>query len=81
MWNGRGSASFEVNRPIAFIEGNPFPGAFSSPRITDFQCPVDCVVLGWKAIPIDYRPLDASNLANEFESAQRTLVLFEFIVG
>ena len=81
MRNGGGSAPLEINRPIAFVDVDTLPGAFPSPRITDFQRAVDGVVLGRKAVAIDYRPLDATDLAYEFESAQRTLVLLEFIIG
>ena len=81
MRNGGGSAPLEVNRPIALVDGDNLSGVLPSSRITDFQRPVDGVVLGRKAVPIDYRPLDATNLSDEFESAQRTLVLLEFIVG
>jgi hypothetical protein len=69
MWNRGGRAPLEVNRPIAFVDGNTLPGALPSPRIMDFQRPVGSVVLGWKSVPIDNRPLDLTDLPCEFESA------------
>jgi hypothetical protein len=69
MWNRGGRAPLEVNRPITFVDGNTLPGALPSPRIMDFQRPVDGVVLGWKGVPIDNRPLDLTDLPCEFEPA------------
>jgi hypothetical protein len=81
MRSGGGRSPLEVNRPTAIIDGNNLPGILPSPRITNFQRTVDGVVLGWKGVPIDYRPLDVINHSYEFEPAQSTLVLLEFIVG
>ena len=81
MRNGGRSAPLEVNRPIAFVDGNHLPCVLPGSRIADFERPVDGMVLGRKAVPMDYRPLDATDLSNVDEPAQRTLVLLEFIVG
>src|ERR1700677_4758410 len=81
MWSGRGSSPLEVNRPIAFVYGNNLSGIFPSSRITGFQRPVDGVVLRRKAVPVDYRPLDASNLSDIDEPAEGAAVFLEFIVA
>jgi hypothetical protein len=81
MRSGGRSAPLEINRPIQVVEGDALPGILPSPWITDFKCPVDSVVLGRKAITIDYRPLDSTDLPNECEPSKSLLVLLEFIVG
>ena len=61
---GGRSASLEVNRTIAFVDANNFSGILPGPRISDFERPVDRMVLGWKAVPIDYRALYAADFSH-----------------
>ena len=81
MWNLRGCAPLQVNRPVVFVNSNDSPCTISGSRIVDFVSPVNSVVLWGETVPVNYRPFDMINHSDVGEPSHGVPVLLEFVVG
>ena len=81
MRSRRGTTPLDVNRPIPVVNFQNLSGALFGSGVTNFFRSVDRMVLGREAVPINDRPIHATDFANQSEPAQRIPVLLEFGVG